>query len=253
MLQPVRAEGSKPPFFIVHGLHGVMPLVQPLRRIIDRDRPIYALHARGIDGSRPPPERMEDLLGDYLTEIRAVQPRGPYVVGGICAGGLVAMELARSLRLQGEKVGTAVLVDPPLIPFYQVPGNRTLNPKEDPRLHQHLYKNVEQILREFVQRFGELPFEASVPAKFNHAVELGIAMVVIFGRYVPPPFEGPTEFIISADRAFGHFHPEGPWKKIVAKPGRFHVVPCGHNELFYDHLDQVLRLTEFALDSAFEA
>jgi hypothetical protein len=75
----------------------------------------------------------------------------------------------------------------------------------------------------------------------------------MFGRHVPPRFDGPTEFIICAQQAFAHFHPNGPWASIIAKPGRFHVIPGNHSEFFYSHLNEVLRLVQFALDSAFAA
>lgn len=236
---------------MVHGLHGVIPIAGTITRALDRNQPLYVLVGRGIDGTAPPHERMEDMLASYLAEIRAARPHGPYIVGGICAGGLVALELARSLEAGGERVGRVVLVDPPLVPFPH-PANRNLDPRADRLVYQQLYANVEQMLRSFAHQFGNLPFDANDPAQLQRAIEVGIAMLVMFGRYIPPPFHGPTEFIISAARAFSHFHPEGPWKKVVATPGRVHVIPGSHEEFFYKHLDEVVRLVQFALDSAFD-
>jgi len=222
-------------------------------RALDRDQPLYLLQARGFDGTEPPYERMEDILRGYLTEIRAARPRGPYVLGGMCGGGLIAMELARALTMHGEPVGPVILVDPPLVPFSLVPANQGLDPKADRRVYRQLYVNSERNLREFADHFGDLPFDVNDPAQLQRAIDVAIATIVMFCRYVPPPFDGPTEFIISAERAFGHFHPEGPWKNIVAKPGRFHVIPGNHNEFFMDHFGEVLRLVQFALDSGFHA
>jgi thioesterase domain-containing protein len=252
VLQSVRSEGTKPPFFVVHGVHGTVPIAQLLGRALDHDQPLYILHARGIDGKEPPHERIEDILEGHLAEIRGARPHGPYVIGGMCVGSLVALELARTLAMQGERVGTAILVDPPLVPYYQVPANQGLNPKADPRVYQQLYAHSERILRRYANHFGDMPFDVNDPAQLHHAIDAAIATIVAFCRYVPPLFDGRTEFIISADRAFGHFHPEGPWKNIVAKPGRFHVIPGNHDEFFYVHLNEVIRLVQFALDSAFE-
>ena len=47
----------------------------------------------------------------YLSEIRSLQPRGPYHLGGHSAGGLVAYEMARRLRETGESVALLALFD----------------------------------------------------------------------------------------------------------------------------------------------
>jgi thioesterase domain-containing protein len=251
MLETIRSAGAKPPFFIVHGLHGVMPVPQTLEEVLGPDRPIYAVHARGMVGTEPPLERLEDMLGDYLAQIREARPGGPYVLAGICAGGFVAMELARALTAAGELVGTVILLDPPLVPHSHYPLNRTADPKRDRRIYRQACADVEPMLRRLASRF-DLPFDAEDPAQLRRAIDVAIATHVAFYRYVPPPYGGPTEFIISAERARGHFHPEGPWKTIVARPGRFHVIPGRHYEFFFDHLDDVLGTVRSALDRAFD-
>ena len=45
----------------------------------------------------------------YLEEVRALQPHGPYYLGGYCFGGNVAYEMARQLRAQGERVAQILL------------------------------------------------------------------------------------------------------------------------------------------------
>jgi len=253
MLQQIRTEGDKPAFFMVHGLHGTVPFTRAMGIAFGRDRPFYALHARGIDGTEPPHERMEDVLRTYLAEIRSARPRGPYIVGATCAGAFLAMDLARTLAAEGERVGSVILVDPPLVPRNrQMLGNLPASPREDRALYRQLYASVELSLRDYASRFSDLPFDANDPAQLHRAIDAGIAMVEMFCRHVPSPFDGPTEFIISEERAFGHFHPEAPWRRIVARPGRIHVFPGKHSEFFYSHLDNVLALIQFALDSAFD-
>jgi len=43
--------------------------------------------------------------------MRSVQPEGPYLLGGWCNGGLIAYEMARQLRAQGQTVDLLVLMD----------------------------------------------------------------------------------------------------------------------------------------------
>jgi len=74
----------------------------------------------------------------------------------------------------------------------------------------------------------------------------------MFCRYVPPPFAGATVSMVSADRAFGHLHPQSPWRNLLPNPGRMHVFPGTHVELFSKHLHDVLRLVRFTLESPIE-
>jgi nonribosomal peptide synthetase DhbF len=51
------------------------------------------------------------MCADYLDQIRAIQPTGPYHLLGWSFGGLVAYSLARHLQLQSEKVALLALLD----------------------------------------------------------------------------------------------------------------------------------------------
>ena len=227
-----------------------MPLPDALEEAFP-DRPIYVLHARGIVGTEPPRDRIEDMASAYLAEIREVRPAGPYILCGICAGAFVAMELARTLKAAGELVGTVILLDPPAVPHSHYEQNRTADPKTDRRLYQQACADVEPMLRTLAEHF-DVPYDANDPAQLRRAIDVAIATHVAFYRYVPPPYEGPTEFIVSTERSRSHSHPQGPWKHIVPRPGRFHIIPGGHNEFFLEHLGRVLRLVRSALDRAFD-
>ncbi len=54
-----------------------------------------------------------DLAEHALVQMRAVQPHGPYWLGGHSAGGLVALEAAQRLLASGEEVGGLLLIDTP--------------------------------------------------------------------------------------------------------------------------------------------
>ena len=40
----------------------------------------------------------EEMASAYLDEIRSVQPKGPYLIGGFSGGGITAFEMAHQLR-----------------------------------------------------------------------------------------------------------------------------------------------------------
>ena len=49
------------------------------------------------------------MAAHYIQEIRSVRPKGPYLLGGTCTGGVVAYEMAQQLVGQGEQVILAIM------------------------------------------------------------------------------------------------------------------------------------------------
>src|SRR5205823_12104647 len=72
---------------------------------------VFGLRAPGVDGATVPLARIEELAAYYVESIRGVQPHGPYRLGGFCFSGLVAYEMARLLREEGEELGLLALID----------------------------------------------------------------------------------------------------------------------------------------------
>jgi non-ribosomal peptide synthetase component F/thioesterase domain-containing protein/acyl carrier protein len=102
-LVPVQKGTNKPPFFLIHSylLYGGLPSV------IGKDYPFYGLRELDKDGQMT----IEERIATYIREMRTVQPKGPYYIGGWCAAGPLAVETARQLVSEGEKVGLVVLFD----------------------------------------------------------------------------------------------------------------------------------------------
>ena len=73
--------------------------------------PVFAVEARGIDGSSPPGTQVEEMARHYLTQVQAVQATGPYFLAGHSFGGLVAFEMARRLVDAEERVACLILLD----------------------------------------------------------------------------------------------------------------------------------------------
>jgi len=107
-LQPA---GSKPPLFCIGGVGGSVLYFRGLSNNLGLDQPVYGLQAKGLDGKQDPHTRIEDMAADYIKEIRTFQPNGPYFLGGHSAGGLVALEMAQQLQMQGQKVALLALFD----------------------------------------------------------------------------------------------------------------------------------------------
>lgn len=109
-----RGEPAKVPFFLVAGMFGNVLNLRHLAHLVGADRPFYGLQARGLYGDHQPHETFEEMARDYLNELRTVQPRGPYLLGGFSGGGITAYEMARQLLEEGEQVAMLVMLDTPL-------------------------------------------------------------------------------------------------------------------------------------------
>jgi len=103
-LVEIQSDGSKPPFFCVHGAGGNVLIYRDLARHLGPDQPFYGLQSQGLDGEQPFLTRIEDMAALYIQELQTVQPEGPYLLGGYCMGGTVALEMAQQLRAQGQEV-----------------------------------------------------------------------------------------------------------------------------------------------------
>jgi thioesterase domain-containing protein len=107
----VQAGGVKPPLFFVHGdyEHGGV-YCHNLARHLGPEQPLYSVTPHGLDGG-PLPWSIETMAADRVAALRAIQPTGPYRLGGFCNGGVLAFEMARQLQNQGESVEALLLVD----------------------------------------------------------------------------------------------------------------------------------------------
>lgn len=75
--------------------------------------PVYALESPFLHCPLEFTCSFEEMAAIYVEEIRNIQPRGPYMLGGWSLGGIHAYEVARQLIAQGEKVKGIVMVDSP--------------------------------------------------------------------------------------------------------------------------------------------
>lgn len=102
--------GERPPFIFLHGdFNGAGFYCLSLAAQLGPAQPLHALMPHGLDGE-PIPGSIEQMALDHLVTLRAIQPAGPYRLGGHCNGGLIAFEMARRLEAQGERVAVVIMV-----------------------------------------------------------------------------------------------------------------------------------------------
>src|SRR5206468_6143891 len=111
-LVAVQPSGTKPPLFCVHGHTGEIFYCRNLSLSLGADQPMFGLRSQGLGGEAPF-FTVEEMATHYLREIRTVQREGPYFLAGYCFGGMIAYEMARLLKAEGEEVALLVMFNTP--------------------------------------------------------------------------------------------------------------------------------------------
>ena len=113
-LIPVQPKGTRPPLFFVAGYQNADDTLLILSQLIPHfglDQPIFGFRPRWIENNEHEYHSVQEITEEFAAELRAVQPKGPYFLGGHCVGGIAAAEVARLLMQQGEEVRLMAFID----------------------------------------------------------------------------------------------------------------------------------------------
>ncbi len=267
----INAGGSQPAFAYLHsdvladGLYS-----RRLAAVTGSSQPFHAIAPHGTAGL-PLEATVEAMARDYLPRLRSVQPDGPYRLGGFCAGGLVAYELARLLQVQGETVERLVLINA------SAPSSRTLvigdriiraiglNAKLGPRLRESLIYNVARL----AEAIGEGPraifgffanrtralfaraerdkrtemaeFEPFEKRSGTRETENYFAHLVAALTYHPRPYAGVLTLIWGVDQALMPADPTVGWSRF-ARTVTVAPMTGGHVSPLHDRIDELGRV-----------
>ncbi len=226
-----------PPLFLVHPVGGHVYFYRHLATALGRVYPVYGLQAQGVDGKLPPITSIEEMVEQYISALKTVQPEGPYRLGGASFGGTVAFEMAQTLHRQGEKVSLLAMIDTPspqqlIVPF-----------KSDVDILAYLLDlgdSVDTSSKEFEQLSGK---EAQLEYFLKHsevAQELGTntnleqlqhflhlfkSNVQTLLNYAPKTiFPGTIHFFRAKERdAVNPQHPEQGWFQLAEKVNVYEI------------------------------
>lgn len=201
-LVPLQAGDGHDPLFCIHPANGDAVSFMRLARWMGADQTVYGLEASGLAEGEPLGTSIEQMAEDYIAEIKAVRPEGPYNLLGWSFGGPVAYEMARRLAQRGEKVGHLIFMDSPS------PYGR-----DDPNLSyeevlQIFAEDLESIERRFdlavtrrkrqvtiqnvietAQRMGVAPPEYT-EAEARRKIAVYTNCVSLFRRWTPRGYDG---------------------------------------------------------------
>ena len=249
----LKSGNPMPPVFITHGLGGsVMDFFQVVKHM-QCPNPIYGMQAKGLDGADEPFDDIADMARFYLSAIKELQPRGPYLLIGFSLGGLVTLEMARLLCATGEKVALLAMLD-------SYPHVRFLEPIQQLRLRLRLAKRHALLLSRlpiqdavaYITRRSErrlrIPGDRSGKARYQTSTATSPVIqrvresaYLALTRYRPHPYRGKVKFVraeISTD------FPEDPaavWSKFLGAI-EIDTVPGDHLEIMTTHFEHLASL-----------
>jgi amino acid adenylation domain-containing protein len=178
----IQAEGSKPPLFVVPGYL----FYHHLSRHLGEDQPIY--------GFEPVPNlSTEEAATFYIGQMRAVQPQGPYYIGGYCAGGIIAYEIARQLKASGQQVG--------LLALFETYTSEGVVPKTS---LQYLQDKVKHLRKKFMSSsLGEVVDVVRKELLRTLGFAGNYIRGLVGGKYVIQPYDGKISLFVASDGMVG--------------------------------------------------
>ena len=227
-----------------------------LAKHLGSEQPLFAFNSRGMQNLREF-SRIEEMAAHYVNELRAVQPTGPYLLGGYCFGGEVAFEMARQLTAGGHQIALLALFNamPPnssyeclslnprnLLPFAQNAWRwfgyfRRWTPEQQSSL---IHRKWRLLLKNF--RHG-LRFAKHVPAQTaqdsvdlslypEYQQELWDIHLRASSQYFPKPYTGQIALFRTSIHPFlSSFDPACGWREFARGGVTVHVMPGTHESI----------------------
>ena len=194
------------------------PAFQPLARSLGARHPFHRLNVQAaMIRKLKNPYSLRCIAEHFAKAIREKRPRGPYMLGGWCAHGVLALETAQILREQGEDVALLVLletINPERLRkqrrFVQIMA--TLQAKMNLRGfgYKHVRATAEHLAREHVS--GRFALKNGIPQtaqrgnskkiQSTQSTPLEILYTAV-GNYLPRPYDSPVLLIRSRRSIFG--------------------------------------------------
>jgi amino acid adenylation domain-containing protein len=251
-LVPVKTTGTRTPLFCVHADGGAFFYLNFAKYLAD-DQPFYGLQARGLDPKEEPFTSLQEMAAYYVSEIRKVQPQGPYFLGGFSVGGIFAYEMAQQLVSAGQEVSVLAMLDANTsdYPVYKKHGK-----SKSRKLKKWLQLDTGELLTHGIKRLQarsrkkvnnmivRFYRKMNLPLSPNLRVHLVRQANQSMGeRYQPKPYEHPIHVFcadqqpkeIVSDNSLG-------WKKYAVGPIHTHSIPGNHETIFRE--PQVRKLAQ---------
>ena len=252
-LVPIQPAGSKPPLFIVHGVGGNVVNFYGLSMRMGTDQPVYGVQSQALVGGQAALIRLKDMAALYLTDIRKVQPHGPYQFLGYSFGGTVVLEMAHQLQAAGETVALLGMLD-----------SKTIHYEQERSKARSVHSKVNHRVQRFSGNIGSLTFKAraayiwdkistrairyacmiaaklsltQIPAFMKSAYDINY---VAIQNYKLQPYNGHLVLFRALEQDFDEGAYDLGWSSIFSQGIEVHDLPGDHDRIFLEPNIEVL-------------
>jgi thioesterase domain-containing protein len=231
-LVAVKPGGKEPCLFIAPPAGCSAVTLARLTHYLDADLAVYGLGYLGLDGKEAPHASVEEIAAYHLTEIRKLQPEGPYLLAGICFGSFVALEMAQQLHARGEQVALLAILDgqsPTAGPDWEEPRRTNVHylrrMKEEWRRGRltELLRGYQQVARYGLFRFRNRKYQTAIQ-------QLVDAQVRARKNYQAHPYAGPLLLIQSQEYADAIASPRSKWEALASDKFEYVLIPNSTHE-----------------------
>ncbi|NEW54950.1 amino acid adenylation domain-containing protein [Nocardia cyriacigeorgica] len=240
VLLPLRPEGAAEPLFCVHPMYGLAWSYAGLAWHLPAGVPLYGLQSPALSGEGELPETLAELAHRYLTEIRTVQPHGPYRLLGWSLGGVLAHAIATELQAAGEEVTLLAMLDshpdPDVAGFRAAVrealaelglGTEVLGDGDD------VYDLGDEALATL---HAMIPSEllALTPERLRRVYRGAVRSAELISGYRPGVFDGTVEYFSAAlahPRQVTGSPRAADWQPYVSGSVMDHPVPVNHDQM----------------------
>nr|UKU09925.1 Luz2 [Actinomadura luzonensis] len=228
---PIRTGGRRAPLWWFHSGGGLCWPYMGFAAHLREDHPVYGVQARGFDRAHPRPSSIEEMIDDYLAQLLAVQPEGPFHLLGWSLGGTVAHAAAAELQRRGHEVALLGLLDCAPASYF------TRHAPDDPDPGQ-----VREFFEKYMRHLDDMD-------EYDLIVETSASLMVehtaIMKRFRSPVYRGTTLFFNAL------LNPEdytALWRPHVEGELRQHDIRCTHQEMYRpEHAAEICRIVNLAL------
>ncbi|MFE4695521.1 amino acid adenylation domain-containing protein [Streptomyces sp. NPDC056738] len=185
------------------------------------DRPAYSLQSRGSNGKEPMARSVEEMVEDYLEQILAVQPQGPYHLIGWSFGGPIAHAVAEAMDRRGLEVALIAVLD-------SQPANSATNNgfREVAGRTKELYRaDIEEV-------FGKFMNTVNMDAFLDTMSQVGANNLQKMGVFESPVYRGDVlYFNARLDKVDGVTSYGPDWRPHVLGTIEEYDVDATHHDL----------------------
>jgi malonyl CoA-acyl carrier protein transacylase len=266
-----RGDGTKPPLFLVHAEGGHVLTYRHLAMRIGKDWTVVGIQSRGLDGESEPSGSVEEMAERYVSEIREIQPHGPYYLGGYCLGGTIAYEMAKQFEHGGERVAWLGMIQARHTSYwaslegasgvrrlawgladraaFESESVSSLNGRAKVRYLS------EKTLRKAMRTWARVPIDrqrGGLVADLAAANALYCAHTDAYWAYEAPPYDGRVALFRSSNQPRGIApDPTLGWKDVLRGEVELYEIDSFHRNIFdEERSEKVGRVVRESIDAA---